>query len=309
MSADLKESSVPLGEISQGPNAFDVFMEKNQKGIAVAAILLALGAAGLVVQRGMEKNRQEDAGAALVKAEDAKALQSVVDGHKDTRAAGSAMVLLATNQWTEGKKDESIATLRKFIAEFPDHSAVPTAKAGLGSKLMDLGKSADAVKVFDEIIANSAAAYIAPYALICLGDISKEAGDLAKAEASYVKVKQDFPDSNFSETATRRIATLKAKAPVEIAPPPTPVTPEGAPQPMPDGMPSQENLLVPGAAPAPTGMPGLSITPIVDGDAADATLAPEDVEEVEIPADTPPQESPAAPGIEISPEPEAPAKP
>lgn len=307
MSADLKESSVPLGEISQGPNAFEVFMEKNQKGIAVAAILLALGAAGLVVKRGMDKSRQEDAGAALVKAEDAKALQSVVDGHKDTNAAGSAMVLLATNQWTEGKKDESIGTLRKFIADFPDHSAIPTAKAGLGSKLMAQGKSGDASKVFEELVGNPEAAYIAPYALICLGDIAKEAGDLEKAEASYVKVKQDFPDSNFSETATRRIATLKAKAPVEIAPPPKPATPDPATAPMPNGIPAPGNLLDPGASPPPAGIPGLSITPVpADGDAAPA---PDEAGEVEIPVDTPPQDTPPAPGIEISPEPETPAKP
>ena len=61
-----------------------------------------------------------------------------------------------------------------------------------------------------------------PYALISLGDIAKVAGDLEKAEASYSRVKTDFSESSFAETANRRIATLKAKPPVEIAPPPSP---------------------------------------------------------------------------------------
>ncbi len=225
MSADLKESPVPLAEISQGPNAFEAFLDRNQKGIVVLAILLALGAIGLVIYRGIETSRQETAGAALTKAADLAAYQAVVDGHADTIAAGSAMVLLADSQWTAGKQDDAIATLRKFIAATPTHPAIPTAKANLGAKLMAQGKSGDATKVFDELAADPVARYIAPFALISLGDLSRTAGDLEKAEASYSKVKTEFPESSFAETATHRIATLKAKPPVEIEPPPAPPTP------------------------------------------------------------------------------------
>ena len=64
--------------------------------------------------------------------------------------------------------------------------------------------------------------YIAPYALISLGDIAKVAGDLEKAEASYNRVQSDFSESPFVRTATLRITTLRAKPPVEIEPPPAP---------------------------------------------------------------------------------------
>ncbi|MEO5913420.1 MAG: tetratricopeptide repeat protein [Luteolibacter sp.] len=285
MSADLKESPVPLAEISQGPNAFEAFLDRNQKGIAAFALLLALGAIALVVQRGMETNRQEDAGAALVKAEDLASLQAVVVGHKDTQAAGSAMVLLANSQWTAGKQDEAIGTLRKFIESNPDHPAVPTAKASLGAKLMAQGKSGDASKVFDELVSDPASAYIAPFALVSLGDIAKAEGDLTKAEASYVKVKNDFPDSNFSETAGRRIAILKAKPPVEIAPPPAPPAPPASSTP---GAESSPSLTPP---------PGITLTPGIANPG------------LEIPADPPSQEGTPAPGIEIQEEPAAPEKP
>ena len=255
MSADLKDSPVPLAEISQGPNAFEAFLDRNQKGIAVFAVLLALGAIGLVVQRGLETNRQEDAGAALVKAEDLASLQAVVDGHKNTKAAGSAMVLLANSQWTAGKQDEAVATLRKFISENPDHAAISAAKASLGAKLLAQGKSGDASKVFDEIVSDPAAAYIAPFALISLGDIAKAENDLAKAETSYAKVKNDFPDSDFSQTAAQRIATLKAKPPVEIAPPPAPPAPPAAPATSgAEATPSPNITLTPGAP-----NPGLAV--------------------------------------------------
>ena len=272
MSADLKESPVPLAEISQGPNAFEVFLDRNQKGIAVLAILVAVGAVGLVIYRGIETSRQETAGAALTKAADLASYQAVVDSHADTVAAGSAMVLLADSQWTGGKQGEAIATLRKFIAASPTHPAIPSAKANLGAKLMSQGKSGDATKVFDELAADPAARYIAPFALISLGDLAKTAGDLEKAEASYNKVKTEFPESSFAETANRRIATLRAKPPVEIEPPPAPVTP-----------PADPTAAIKAAMP-----PGVTITP------SDSVIPSVETPEL-TPSPEPPSQAPVAP--------------
>jgi TolA-binding protein len=272
MSADLKESPVPLAEISQGPNAFEVFLDRNQKGIVVFAILLALGAIALVVYRGIETSRQETAGAALTKAADLAAYQAVVDGHADTVAAGSAMVLLADSQWTANKQDDAIATLRKFIAASPTHPAIPAAKANLGAKLIAQGKSGDATKVFEELVADPAARYIAPFALISLGDLSKTTGDLEKAEASYNKVKTEFPESSFAETANRRIATLKAKPPVEIEPPPVTATP-----------PADPTAAIRAAMP-----PGVTVTP------AESVIPSVETPELQ-PSPEPPSQAPVAP--------------
>lgn len=217
---------MPLAEISQGPNAFEEFLDRNQKNLIILAILLALGAAGLVVYRGIEQSKQNTAGEALNKAEDLASLQAVVSQHPGTNAALSAAVLLADRQWTEGQQDAAIETLRSFVSANPDHPAHPAAQASLGAKLMAQGKSGDAAKVFEEIVDDPKARYIAPFALISLGDIAKAAGELDKAEASYNRVKSDFSDSNFAKPATDRIATLRAKAPVEIAAPPKSATTE-----------------------------------------------------------------------------------
>jgi TolA-binding protein len=255
MSADLKESSAPLAEISQGPNAFEEFLDRNQKGIVAFAILLALGAAGAVIYRGVEAGRQQTAGVALNKAEDLASLQSVIDQNKGTIAAGSAAVLLANSQWAAGKKDEAVGTLQGFIASSPSHPAVPTAKASLGSKLMIQGKSGDASKVFEELSTDPAARFVAPFALISLGDIARASGATDKAEPFYAKVKTDFPESSFADTATKRIATLNAKAPTEIDPPPAAVSPPASPDPM-DAI---KSSLPPGVtitpSPAPTEAP------------------------------------------------------
>jgi predicted negative regulator of RcsB-dependent stress response len=229
MPADPIESPVPLAEISQGPNAFEAFLDRNQKNLIALAILLALATAALVVYRGIETGRQTSAGEALNKAEDLAALQAVISEHAGTKAAQSAVVLLAENQWADKKQDAAIETLRGFITANPDHPAHAAAQASLGAKLMAQGKSGEAVDVFQSIVSDPKARYIAPYALISLGDLAKTAGDLTKAEASYNRVKSEFSESAFVETATRRISALKAKAPVEIAPPPVPVAPPAAP--------------------------------------------------------------------------------
>jgi hypothetical protein len=226
MAADLPESPTPLAEISQGPSAFEQFLDKNQKNLIILTILLAIGAAALVVYRGIEKSREESAGAELNKAADLAALQAVVKDHADTHAASSALILMADRQWSDGQQDAAITTLREFIAANPEHPAFSTARASLGAKLMAQGKTADAVPLFEEIANDPKARFIAPYALISLGDIAKLAGDLDKAEASYSRVKKDFADSSFVDTANKRIAALKAKPPVEVEPPPAPAPAE-----------------------------------------------------------------------------------
>ena len=233
MPADLQKSPAPLAEIAQGPNAFEQFLDRNQKNLIILAVLIAVGVAALVVYRGIEKSRQETAGAALNKAEDLAALQAVINEHAGTTAASSAAILLADRQWTDGQQDTAIETLRNFISSNPQHPALPTAQASLGSKLMIQGKSADASRIFQEIVDDPKARFIAPYALISLGDIAKLAGDLAKAEASYKRVQTDFPESNFMQSAKRRIDNLKAKPPVEVDPPPAPKaeTPPAPPAP------------------------------------------------------------------------------
>jgi predicted negative regulator of RcsB-dependent stress response len=224
MPDDLSKSPVPLAEISQGPNAFEQFLDRNQKNLIILAILIALAVAALVIYRGIEKSHQESAGAALSKAGDLAALQAVINDHAGTSAASSAMILLADRQWTEGQQDTAIETLNKFISANPEHPALPTAQASLGSKLMLQGKSAEATKVFQSLVDDPQARFIAPYALISLGDMAKLAGDIDKAEAAYARVKTEFSESSFADQAKRRSATLKAKAPVEIEAPPPPKT-------------------------------------------------------------------------------------
>jgi predicted negative regulator of RcsB-dependent stress response len=222
MSAHSKDIPLSPSEIVGGPSGLEAFLERNQKAIAVLVVLLVIGAIAGVIYRGIAKSNQEAAGAALSKATDLASYQAVASANPGTQAGGSAMILLADSQWEAAKQDEAIGTLRKFIADFPGHPAIPSAKANLGAKLLAQGKSGDATTVFNELLADPAARFIAPFALIGLGDISRAAGDLDKAAANYNKVLNEFPGSEFGDNASRRLAILKTRPPVEIDAPPAP---------------------------------------------------------------------------------------
>lgn len=264
MSAPTPDSPTPLAEISHGPSAFEAFLDRNQKNLVILAVLIAIAAGALVVYRGIEDSHQQGAGEALVKAADLAGLQEVIRDHADTPGGRSAMILLADRQWSEGQQDAAIETLRKFISANSEHPALGSAKASLGAKLMAQGKTGDATTVFEEIADEARHAYVAPFALIALGDMAKAAGDTAKAEEYYGRVKSDFPESRFVMSADQRVASCKAKPPVEIEPPPAPApapAPSATPAPAPAPAPAPEATPAPAPEPPPAPAPTEGQTP------------------------------------------------
>ncbi|MEI7956725.1 MAG: tetratricopeptide repeat protein, partial [Verrucomicrobiota bacterium] len=210
VSPDSPDTPRPIGEIAQGPSAFEQFLDRNQKNLLALTILLALAVAAWVIYHGVANSKEHSAGAELTKAEDQASLSSLVKNHAGTAAAGSAEVLLADRQWSEGDKAAAIATLKAFIAANSKHPARPTAQASLGSKLQAQGQAAEASKVFQQIVEDPTARFMVPYALLALGDISKAAGDTSAAEKSYQKAKTEFPDNSFSNIINKRLSLLKA---------------------------------------------------------------------------------------------------
>lgn len=249
MSADTHEPVRPLGEISQAPNALDQFLERHHKSLIALGVVIALGAAAYITVREIGKSAERDAGSALIQADDLPSLQKLIKDNPKTAAAGSAEILLADKQWTDGQQDAAIGTLRNFIASKPEHPAIGTARASLGSKLASQGKTGDATTVFEELIASEQSDYLAPYALIALGDLARTAGDTEKARNFYNRAQNEYPQSTFGNSAGTRIALLDAKPPVEIEPPPAPAPAPGAASDAPSNLIPAPSI--PGLAPAP----------------------------------------------------------
>ncbi|MFT4177511.1 MAG: tetratricopeptide repeat protein [Luteolibacter sp.] len=205
-------------------NPLEPTMEKSQKGLLAIALILILAAGGYGIYRTVAEGKAKAAGEALTSATTPEALAAVTTDHPGTPAAGSAYVLLADSQWDENKKDDAIATLKKFLSTQPEHPLVPTAQANLAGKLAELGKADEATALFEKVADNASAASIAPYALLSLGDLAKSANQPEKAEAFYQRILKDFPSSPFNNDAHSRLQLLRAKPPVEIDAPATPDT-------------------------------------------------------------------------------------
>lgn len=240
----------PIAEIEQGPSKFEQFLDANQRKLIALAVIAIIGVLGYTAWRTIEKDNRLEAGALLVGAganeltgsrvgatelsdvdylfADKKEMPGGVVIVKDvkftnTPSYGSAHLLVADAQWTDGRQDAAIATLREFIDQNPSHPARPTALASLGSRLMAQGKTGEARDIFNTLLEDPDSSFLAPYALISLGDIARAEGKIDEAEAFLNRARDEYPDDNFSSIATQHLALLRSADPVEIEPPPPPV--------------------------------------------------------------------------------------
>ena len=317
MSTDNQDSPRLLGEISQGPSAFEQFLDRNQKNMIVLSITVAVATAAYLVYQGVASSKEHTAGAALCKATDLPALQDVIKSYSGTAAAGTATLPLAERQWIEAQQDAAIATLKSFIAANPKHPARPGAQASLAGKLKTQGKLPEAIQLFQELADDPAATYLAPYALVSLGDLAKTSGETEQAEKFYQKAKSGFPGSSFGTTIDQRLALLKAKLPVEIDPPPAPPVTPGAPPATPGAAPIIPSIppTVPGSPPVIPGagqplIPGL---PPSGQDSSETDVPPVNNPFIKdpkpTPAENPTPEAPPAPPAGTPAAPTTPAPP
>lgn len=300
MSTDPQDSPRLLGEISQGPSAFEQFLDRNQKNLIILSIAIALGVAVFLVYQGIATSKERSAGADLVKAEDLAALQNLIKEYPATAAAGTANLALAERQWTEGQQATAVETLKAFIANNAKHPAVPSAKVSLAAKLKEQGKTDEAKAIFLDLSEAPESRFLAPYALISLGDLARAAGNLEDAEKSYQKAKTVLPGNSFSNTIDQRLANLKAKAPVEIDPPPAP--PANAGTPGAPNLPTPGSPAIPGLPPAGKDTSDTDVPPVnfVPGGAPTPPAPAE--KPVDPPAAGTPAETPAPPAAPAAPE-------
>ncbi|MGB1259261.1 MAG: tetratricopeptide repeat protein, partial [Akkermansiaceae bacterium] len=221
----MAETPTPLAEIEHGPSKLEQFLEAHQKKLIAVAILIALAVVAYFVYDNKKQTEYQESGNRLVQAEEIGDYQDVVKKAPLSAAAGSAQIMISDFQWEDSQED-SIKTLRDMIDANETHPATPTAQVGLGLKLLEQGKNDEAKEVFERIIGDNSAEYIAPLAMIALGDMAKQAGEIDAAKDWYVQAggtvppAQSPPANAFADTASSRLALVNAKPPVKIKPAP-----------------------------------------------------------------------------------------
>ncbi len=212
-------SQAAIAEIDHGPSKLDQFLDKHTSKLIIVAILVALGMVAYVIKSGLDEDKSQKAGAALVAANTNEELEGVVNQWAGSNSAASALPLIAKNQWSDNK-DASVATLETFINNHPEHTAVATSKVSLAIKLLKQSKADQATEILTEVADSDTSSYIAPLAAILLGDIAKEAGDTKLATTWYKKAQEDQAEqgNTFAPVAKIRELLVSAQAPVMVKP-------------------------------------------------------------------------------------------
>jgi predicted negative regulator of RcsB-dependent stress response len=212
-------SGTSLADIEKAQPAVDQFFDKHQVKLIALVLLLIAVAVVLLVQREIKRSHEETAGALLVSKTESADLEGIIKNYEGTAAAGSSKILLAEQQWKDGKEDDAIATLRGLVDSAEVHPARASALASLAAKLLKQEKTSDAEQLFTELTEDGDASHLAAYAWISLGDIAVKKGDLDAAEKAYTTVEKDFTESVLVQDAVSRRLLMKAASPVEVAAP------------------------------------------------------------------------------------------
>ncbi len=220
-SSPASSAPAPIAEIDHGPSKLDQFLDNHQKKLIIAAVLIALGVVAYVIYDGLAEAKAQESGAALLGSKKVSEYQDVIKQWPDSKAAASALLLMADLQWADSQPD-SIATLEDFIEKYPEHPALATAKTSLGLRLLEQGKTDQATAILSEVADSDTATYIAPLACIALGDIAKEAGKPQQAKTWYEKAQLDPNQEGnaFKDIAATRLTLVNAKPPTKIKPAP-----------------------------------------------------------------------------------------
>src|SRR5215471_10292566 len=128
-----------------------VFWERFKVPIIVGLSILLLGLIVFTVLSILFRTRAAAASAALAAAKTAPEYQQVIARYSNTTAAAAAYILLAEAERREKKFADANKTLETFVAKYPKHELVSTAKLAMAANLDSIGKVDDALALYQQI--------------------------------------------------------------------------------------------------------------------------------------------------------------
>lgn len=214
------ESPSPIGEISQEPSAFESFLDANQKKLVIVGFLIILILVGYIVYDGLKDMEVRGDSAMVSSAKTVPELEKVITELGEKTAGGSALMKKALVLWVEQQRQEAVATVEEFVSKYPEHPAIGSAYARLGSFQQQLGNLTEAKSAFQSAVDAKSAA--SSYALISLGDLARDEGKDEEAKAFYQRVITEYEETHFGakSLANERLELVGVKQPTEKKPEP-----------------------------------------------------------------------------------------
>jgi TolA-binding protein len=177
----------------------------------------------------------------LAIAKTAQEYQQVIDRYADTAAAADAYILLAETQRKEKKFADANTTLQTFISKFPQHELVSTARMAIAGNLQSMGKTDEALAMYQQVASANPNGFNAPVALLSQVYILKAKNRNDEARRICENILTQNRTSVWAGEAMQQLRLLKpssspapaptaaATVPPMIAAPPPP--PQGPPPP------------------------------------------------------------------------------
>ncbi len=215
-------------------NSFASFAQQNMKQLIAGAVILAVVIAGilgfLVYRRGVERKAQAALAAAIdsyssplkTQAPDnprarfdtadqrteaaAKEFQDLVAKYGSSDAADVARLYLGEMAATRGEYDKARGMIEEFIKDHPEHVLATEARLSLINLKMSQGKVDDAIADIQKEMAEPNKTLPPDVLLAALANAYEISGQLQKAQETYQRIANEFPESPYSLEAQRKLA-------------------------------------------------------------------------------------------------------
>ena len=214
-----------------------VFWERFKKPVIVALTIALLAVIAFTAYRFYADRRAAAASAALASAKSAQEYQEVITRFSNTPAAADAYILLAEAERKEKKFEEVNKTLETFVAKYPTHELLNTAKMALAANLESMGKTDEALAMYQQIASAYPNTYAAPMAMLSQVYILKGKNRNDDARHICETILTQYRTSFWASEAMQQLRLLKpatASTPepkaVPTIPPMLSIPPAPAPQ-------------------------------------------------------------------------------
>ena len=188
-----------------------VFWFTYRKEIAAGLIVVLVAAAAFGGYR-LYSDRQNSAAAALLaQAGSPTQYQEVINRYPATPAGASAYLLLAQAQRNERKFNDSNATVQQFMQKQPKHDLMPAARVVMAANLESLGRTDEALSVYQRVATDFSKSYEASYALISQVRLLKAKKQDDAARQVCEKILLEHRDSGWAGEAMHELRALMPK--------------------------------------------------------------------------------------------------
>lgn len=202
-----------------------VFWERFKKPITAAILIVLLAMTAFTGYRFYSERRVAAASALLASAKSAQEYQQVIDRYPSTPAAADAYLLLAEAQRNEKKFAEANTTLQTFIAKYPQHELVSTARMAMAANLESMGRADEALTIYQQVASADPNGFNAPMALMSQVYILKAKNQNEDARRICETVLTQYRTSFWAGEAMQQLRMLKPVTSSSSAPTGAPTVP------------------------------------------------------------------------------------